>query len=579
MLSCLIRNGTVVDGTGRPAFQADIAIEEDVIVEVGKVDETADRVIEADGLFVSPGFIDPHTHYDAQLFWDPTATPSCVHGVTSVIAGNCGLTLAPLRELDADYLRRTLARVEGMSLSALESGVPWDWESFPQYLDRLEGQIGVNAGFMIGHSALRLYVMGQAALAGKASREQLNGMLQVLAAALEAGGLGLSTSRSPTHTDGNGDPVPSRFASEHELLELCREVGRHDGTGIEAIVEGCIAGPGFTDQEVQLLASMSSIARRPLNWNVLNPDPATKERTHRQFEPSRMAEKMGGRVVALTMPMNVPQTQSFLTHCGLQMLPDWPSIFALPVPERIQRLRDPSVRQWMYERAKSSDAGVLSRVAQFENYVIGDTYSESNSGLSGQTVGDIARGRGQQDFDCLVDIVVNDELRTVLWPVRPEGDDVWKLRQEVWGYPDALIGGSDAGAHLDRMCGAVYTTCLLAEALRGRQVTTIERAIQMTTDEPARLFGLRRRGRIQPSFYADLVLFDPQRVGPGNPSTSRDLPGGSERLTVPSQGIANVFVNGIETVSEGRVTGVTPGTVLRSGRDTANTTLQRMKKG
>jgi hypothetical protein len=239
---------------------ADVGIAQGRIRAVGRIDGPSRRVIDAGGLVVAPGFIDPHCHYDAQLFWDPSATPSCFHGVTTVVAGNCGFSLAPLRPPFADYLRRMMVRVEGMPLVALEAGVPWDWAGFPAYLDALDGHLGVNAGFMVGHSALRLCAMGERAVGAQATDDDLRNMVALAGEALAAGALGLSTSRASTHSDGDGQPVASRWASEDELLELCAVVGRYDGTCLEAIVEGCLAADGFDDHDA---ASSSPRAGRP----------------------------------------------------------------------------------------------------------------------------------------------------------------------------------------------------------------------------------------------------------------------------------------------------------------------------
>src|SRR4051812_46054886 len=247
MLDLVVRGGTVIDGTGAPGRREDVAVQDGEVVAVGEVTEDAATTIDADGLVVAPGFIDPHTHYDAQLFWDPNASPSNLHGVTTVIGGNCGFTLAPLDPEDGDYLRRMMARVEGMPLDALEQGVDWQWRSFGDYLARFDGGLGVNAAFMVGHCALRRVAMGEAAVGETASPEQLETMRHLLAESLEAGGLGLSTSRAYTHDDGDGQPVPSRHATAEEVLALCDEVSRHEGTTLEAITDGCLKG--FSDEE------------------------------------------------------------------------------------------------------------------------------------------------------------------------------------------------------------------------------------------------------------------------------------------------------------------------------------------
>ncbi|MFE3885185.1 amidohydrolase family protein [Streptomyces lydicus] len=607
MLDHLIKGATVVDGTGTPAYTADVGIRDGriaVIAPSGKGagsgsgagtgtgtgtrtaagsgsgagtgsgsgigTEEARTSEDATGLVLAPGFVDPHTHYDAQLFWDPYATPSLNHGVTTVAGGNCGFTLAPLhpgRPEDADYTRRMMSKVEGMSLVALEAGAPWTWSSFGDYLDALEGRIAVNAGFMVGHCALRRYVMGADAIGGRPAPGQLDEMLALFHEAMEAGAWGFSTTQSSTHSDGDGKPVASRHAAPEELLALSRAVAAHEGTQIEAIVSGCL--DQFGDDEIELLVAMSAAAGRPLNWNVLTIDAAVPERVPRQLVASERAREAGGRIVALTMPILTPMNMSLGTFCALNLLPGWGEILGLPVPERIAKLRDPVVRAGMLRRAESKEAGVFRRLTDFGRYVIGDTYSPENEGLTGRIVRDIAAERGLEPFACIVEICANDRLRTVLWPMPTDNDPAsWALRAETWQHEDVLLGGSDAGAHLDRMCGAPYTTRFLGDCLRGRKLVGLEQAVKMLTDDPAQLFGLRERGRIEEGWHADLVLFDPERIDAGKATLVHDLPGDSPRLDSRAVGINAVWVNGVETIRDDVVTGAVPGTVLRSGRDT-----------
>ncbi|MEW2136865.1 D-aminoacylase [Streptomyces sp. NPDC005409] len=573
MLDHLIRGATVVDGTGAPARVADLGIRDGriaVIAAPGTVTEEARTSEDATGLVLTPGFIDPHTHYDAQLFWDPYATPSMNHGVTTVAGGNCGFTLAPLnpaRPEDADYTRRMMSKVEGMALKALEEGVDWTWSTFGEYLDALDGRIAVNAGFMVGHCALRRHVMGEDAVGGQPTPGQMQQMLDLLHDAMNAGAWGLSTTQSSTHSDGSGAPVASRHAKPEELIALSRAVAEHEGTQLEAIVAGCL--DQFADEEIDLFVEMSAAAGRPLNWNVLTIDASVPERVPRQLVPSERARKAGGRIVALTMPILTPMNMSLGTFCALNLIPGWGEILGLPVPERIEKLRDADVRAEMLRRADSKEAGVFRRLANFGRYVIGDTYSKENEGLSGRVVNDIAAERGQDAFQCLVEICAHDDLRTILWPMPTDNDPAsWALRAETWQHEDVMLGGSDAGAHLDRMCGAPYTTRFLGDCLRGRKLVPLEQAVRMLTDDPAQLFGLRERGRLAEGYHADLVLFDPERIEAGPATLVHDLPGNSPRLDARAVGIVSVRVNGVETIRDDQVTGAVPGIVLRSGRDT-----------
>lgn len=574
MLDLIIRGATIVDGTGAPGRPGDLGVRAGRIAAVayhdadpGGVTEDAADVLDAAGLVVCPGFIDPHTHYDAQLLWDPSASPSNVHGVTSIVAGNCGFTLAPLHAEDADYLRRMMAKVEGMPLAALEDGVDWRWETFAEYLDRLDGRIGVNAGFMVGHCALRRYVMGADAVGHEATSEQLDAMVGLLHESIRAGGLGLSTTLSSTHSDGDGQPVASRHAARDELMALCAAVGEHEGTFLEGAFEGGL--DKFSDDEIELVAAMSAAAGRPINWNVLTVDSSAPDRVPRQLTAADRATEVGGRVVALTMPVLVPMNMSFGSFCALWLMPGWGDVMRLPLDQKKAALADAELRRTLVEASHSEAAGVFRRLAGWDRYVIGDTYSAANDGLSGRVVVDIAAERGQEPFDTLVEIVTDDDFRTVLWPMPTDNDDEsWRMRQEVWGDPRVILGGSDAGAHLDRMCGSTYTTRLLADCLRGRKLVTLEQAVQMLTQAPAELFGLTGRGTIAPGNHADLVVFDPETVGAENARLVEDLPGGTARLTAGSEGVVRVYVAGVPTVEDGKATGATPGRVLRSGTDT-----------
>ena len=567
MLDLLLKGGLVVDGTGSPAKLSDIGILDGRIVAIGEIDESAAEVIDASDLVVTPGFVDPHTHYDAQLFWDPAAASSSKHGVTSVMAGNCGFTLAPIAAKDADYTRRMMAKVEGMPLAALESGVPWNWSTFGEDLDRLDGNIGVNAGFLVGHCALRRNVMGDEAVGNEASPSQLAEMISKLNDSIKAGGMGFSTTLSFTHSDGDGEPVASRWASRDEILALCRAVSAHEGTTLEYVTDGCLRG--FSDDEIDLMAEMSLAARRPLNWNVLTIDSAEPERYREQLSALEHAASRGGRSVALTMPILVEMNMSFGTYCALFMLPDWSEVMSLPVPQRIEKLRDPQVRAHLLARSQSSDAGVFSRLADWGRYQIGDVYTPENLVFKGRQVSEIAAERGESDFDTLLDIVIADDLRTILWPLPTDDDRAsWELRAEAWERDDVLLGGSDAGAHLDRMCGASYTTKFIGDCLRGKKLVSLERSVQMLTQEPAELFGLRDRGVIAEGNWADLVIFDPATIDAGDASLVEDLPGGTGRLNAESIGVKRVIVNGRTVVIDDELTGDLPGVVLRSGRDT-----------
>jgi N-acyl-D-aspartate/D-glutamate deacylase len=570
VLDAVIRGGIVVDGTGAPSHRADVAIHRGRIVSVGSVDEPAASTIDAHGLLVTPGFVDLHTHYDAQLSWDPAATPSPLHGVTTVIGGNCGFSLAPAGPEHAEYLARMMARVEGMPLSALER-LDWSWTSFGEWLGRFDGAIAVNAGFLVGHSTLRRAVMGDDAVGTRATDAQVAAMVTLAQRSFAEGALGLSTSQAHTHNDGDGQPVPSRAADRAELEVLAAALADHPGTTLELIVPGCLNG--FSEEEVDLMATLSLLANRPANWNVLGVSALNPSGCERQLEASTAAAGRGATVVALTLPHTMKIRLSFEHGAVIDGLPGWREVFALPIPERMERLADPDVRRRLDSAAHSKEAGILAALANWGNLIIEETFSDANAGLTGRTVGAIAAERGQDPFDALVEVALADRLRTGLRPPIPESEADWELRAKVWQDPRTVVGGSDAGAHLDMMCGAIYSTSMLGDGVRKRGLLSWEAAVHQLTDVPARLYGLRDRGRVAPGWFADLVVLDPASVGQRAEYTRDDLPGGAGRLYAEADGIEHVLVNGTEIVRTGELTGATPGAVLRSGVDTDTVTV------
>ena len=567
MLDLAITGGTVIDGTGAPSRRADVGIKDGRVVAVGRLEESASTTIDADGLMVAPGFVDIHTHYDAQLFWDPTASPSPLHGVTTVIGGNCGFSLAPAGPDHAEYLRRLMARVEGMPLASLEAGLDWEWTSFASWLDRLDGHVGVNAGFLVGHSALRRAAMGTDAVGSAARPEQVEAMVAGLHEAMAAGALGFSTSQASTHHDGAGDPVPSRFATRQEIEALAGATRDHPGTTLELIIQGCLNG--FSEEEVEFMTHLSLLADRPLNWNVLGVSASNPDGVEHQLAASTEAARRGATVVALTLPHAMQVRLSFLTGAILQGLPgEWSSVLALAPTERLAALARPDLRARLAASARSEEAGVLRGVVQWEQLVFEETFAPTTKPIEGASVAKVAAETGQDPFDVVLDAVIADELRTVFRRPLPEHESDWEARARIWLDPRTIVGGSDAGAHVDMMCGAVYSTSLLGDAVRQRSLLTWEQAVQQLSDVPARLYGLRGRGRLAEGYWADAVLFDPETVGHLPVRTREDLPGNASRLYAEATGIEHVLVNGTEVARGSSFTGDVPGRVLRSGRDT-----------
>ena len=562
MLDLVIRNGMVIDGSGDQRRSGDVGVRDGRIVAIGEIVEEALQEVDATGLVITPGFVDIHTHFDAQVFWDTTLSPSPLHGVTTVIGGNCGFTIAPLEPEGADYLMRMLARVEGMPLAALQEGVPWNWRTFGEYLDAIEGTLMPNAGFLVGHSALRRAVMGERSVGEPASPDDLQEMKDLLAESIEAGGLGFSSSWAKTHNDAEGDAVPSRHASERELVELCSVLRDTGAVAVEFIptVER------FDESVYQLLTDMSVAADRPLNWNVIFANARQADVIEEKLQASNYAARQGGRVIALTAPMPAESRLCFESGFLLDTLHGWAGPMALPNQEKTALLADPVRRAKLNEDAQQPSA--FRGIARWERLTVGEVKKDELKHFEGRSIGDIAEELGQTPWDALCEIVVADELKTGLYPpAAGDNDESWALRQALWNDDRCLIGASDAGAHLDFLATFNYSTYLLAAA-RDKKLMSLEAAVHKLTDVPARLYGLKHRGRIEQGWWADLVLFDPEKVAPEEIEVREDLPGGAWRLYGEAVGVRHVFINGEQAVADGQFTDSRPGTLLRSGRDT-----------
>lgn len=560
MLDLVVRGGLVVDGTGRDGVLVDVAVDDGRIVELAEPGfaDRSRRTIDADGCVVAPGFVDIHTHLDAQVFWDPFCTPSSLHGVTSAIVGNCGFSIAPLEPDDGDYMLRLLAEVEAIPVDALEHGVPWSWRSFRDYLDAVaDAQPAINVGAMVGHSALRRAALGDRHREPDPGPAAIAHMQHALADALAAGAFGFSSSWNSLHLDGEGEPVPSRFSSAAELLALCSVLADHPGSQVEFIP---IVGP-FEERHVELMIDMALAARAPLNWNVLIP--YDRELVTSQLAASDRAASRGATVVALTYP-GPTVVRSSVRSALFRSNATWASrldrLSDSPADVIARELHDPYIRTELRAAAQSQGSRLAHVVGDL---IVADTNDEAMSGYTGMRLADIAELRGGDAYDALFDLWAADGAQTgLLAEPLANSAESWEIRHETWSDPRVVIGASDAGAHVQVLSTFDYTVALLALA-RGSDVMTLPAAIRQLTEVPARLYGLEDRGKIAVGAAADLVVLDPETVGPGGPGWRDDLPAGRGRIYCEPTGISSVVVNGTETVNRHGLTGDRPGQLLR----------------
>jgi N-acyl-D-aspartate/D-glutamate deacylase len=573
MLDVLIRGGIIVDGTGSEPRHGDLGIVDGRLVTPDAGTDQARRVIEADGRVVAPGFIDIHTHVDAQAFWDPQLSPSPLHGVTTMFAGNCGFTIAPLTADAGPYLMKMLARVEGMPLDALANGVPWgDWASTSEYFGCLDRGFAANVGFMVGHSTLRRVVMGPDANERAATQPEIDAMCGLLRLGLTAGGVGFSSTWSKTHNDAVGRPVPSRLATEAELLALAAVCADFEGTSLEFLPKTSAALP-FESEDVELFTAMSRAAQSPVNWNLMRVEADSLPVVQNKLEAGTFADQNGGRIVGLLMPEPLVLRMTFYTGFVLDSIQGWKDVVSLPRDERQAALRDPSVRERL--RADARADATRAKFTNWETHEIVEVVDPSLKRYEGRQVGEIARAEGKDAFDALLDIVVADQLRTSFINVdMDEPHELWERRAEVASDPRVVVGGSDAGAHLDMHASQGYCTTMIENMVRTHRVMPLQEAVRLLTTVPAGLYGVRDRGVISDGAVADIVIFDEDTVGGAPARTRADLPGGASRLYAEAHGVDHVLVGGVQVVENGEYTGELPGRVLKSGVDTKNPSLR-----
>jgi N-acyl-D-aspartate/D-glutamate deacylase len=550
----LIRSGTVIDGTGQPGYRADVAVAEGRIAAIGRISDGARETIDADGLVVSPGFVDPHTHYDAQICWDSRLTCSPEHGVTSLVIGNCGVGLAPCRPDHHEAAIRDLVSVEGMSFDVLARGIPWDWESFPDYMRAAERRgLAVNLGFLASLTPFRSYVMGEDATMRGANPDEAASIAALLREAVAAGALGIATTRYTQHIGYNGRPLACRMASRDEWSLYCRML-RELGRGVIEIALSQIPGT-LSDAEFEMLEFLANESGRPITWTSMFPMGDDLESCERTL--ARSADLRARNVLPQTLSIICPLQFTLLDPFVFATRAEWKPVFHRSLAEQVAHYADPAFRDAF--RAGLNAPDVFFR-GDWSNLTPVEVANAALADRLGRSIAEIARATGQDPVDAFLDLAIADRLQT-RFEIRQE-----HLEAQMKGLvadPRTLLGLGDAGAHVDMFCGASYATHLLGTWVRERQALTLERAIQRITSEPADFFGLAERGRLEIGKIADLTIFDPLTVGDARRAKPlRDLPAGGLRLVVEAEGVEWVMVNGRVLLEHGAYRDLLPGQIL-----------------
>ena len=555
MHDLIIDNAAIYDGSGAAPRPGSVAIKGERIVEVGEVKGEARSRVDARGLALMPGIIDTHTHYDAQITWDPFASPSPSLGVTTVVMGNCGFTIAPCRPADRDLVMRNLTHVEGMSLDALRTGTDWDFESFPEYLDMLERKgVGPNAAVFVGHSSVRTWVMRDGATKRTATDDEIAQMRNIVKEAMQAGAVGFSTTRSGQHNGEAGVPMPSRLADEKELMALSTAL-KDAGHGVLMMTK---------DSRATTMASIEAIARasgRPYIVAALLHSNETPEATFEDLEAIKQARVRGGKLYGAVSPC--PLNFEFTMHepYVFEGLAAWRPVMEAKEGDVRRILASKELR----ENVKKELAVRARRMfnGHWHQMFVAQTAKPENRHMEARSVQDLAAEVGKHPFDFALDLALEENLDTLFTATLLNSDDDAVGRMML--DPNSMISLSDAGAHLTFLCDAGFGLHLLGYWVRERKLMPLQEAIRRITSEAAKIFGIRDRGSIRPGMYADLLLFDPKTVGRQRAQRVFDLPAGASRLTTPATGIHGVWVNGAQMADQRGIRADAPkaGKVLR----------------
>jgi N-acyl-D-amino-acid deacylase len=556
----VVRGGTVVDGSGRPRFRADVGVVDGRIARIGRIKDRGTEEIDAEGHLVTPGFIDGHTHFDAQVFWDGLGTCASWHGVTSVVMGNCGFTLAPCREAEKDLVLRCLERAEDIARSAMIEGIPeWSWETYPQYLEALDRlPKGINYAGYVGHSAVRTYVMGERAFEEPATDDDLTAMRREVEAALRAGAIGFSTSRSTSHLMMDDRPVASRAAEWDEVRALVGVMGDLS-SGVFELSNHSYSELDQRRAYQEQLRDLAVESGRTVMF-IVGDDPRYPGEAAQYFALLDETAERGGRMLACVSPREFLSTVGFKVNLPFDKLATWKELRSRSLAEQGAALADPELRRRLVDEALHGEYakphGPETRAPVY------DAVRVWNKPLGPyQTVGEIAAQRGVTPVDVMIDLSLESDFEQLF--AQPIANWDLDVAFDLMSNPRTVVAASDSGAHVSQIVEASIPTWLLAYWVRERQQLTWEQAVRMLTFEPASVWGFGDRGLVREGLAADLVVFDPETVGPGVPTSAADLPGGAKRLKQYGTGIRATVVNGQTLMRDNEHTGAFPGQVLR----------------